>query len=248
MTPVILIIRGKALEPEKLSLLVAFGAGILSFLSPCVLPLVPAYIGHLAGSSASAAPDTRRLVTLLHSAAFVAGFTLVFVSFWASIGLIGYVLQDRADLLRQVGGLVLIVLGLHQMGVWRIGYLYRQFRAEPRLDSVATPLSSFLVGVAFAAGWTPCVGPVLAGIIGLASLSETVAQGTYLLIAYSLGLGIPFLLTGLLFAQSSALLGRLKRQMGLISVASGTLLVVIGILMLSNLFRFLPQYFNWGGL
>lgn len=236
------------MDPQNLSLLVAFGAGVLSFLSPCVLPLVPAYLGHLAGTSSVSSPESRRLVTVLHSTAFVLGFSLVFVGFWASIGLIGYVLPGYADHFRQVGGVVLIVLGLHEMGIWRISFLYRQLRLEPQLNSTATPVTSFLVGIAFAAGWTPCVGPVLAGIIGLASMSDTVGQGTYLLIAYSLGLGVPFLATGMAVAQASALLNRLKRQLHRISMASGLLLVAIGILMLSDTFKLLPQYFNWGGL
>ena len=236
------------MDAQNLSLLVAFGAGVLSFLSPCVLPLVPAYIGHLAGTTSVSAPESRRAVTLFHSAAFVLGFSLVFVGFWASIGLIGYVLPGHADLFRQVGGVVLIVLGLHQMGIFQVPLLFREFRVEPRLTSTATPVTSLLVGVAFAAGWTPCVGPVLAGIIGLASISDTVAQGTSLLVAYSLGLGVPFLLTALALAQAGALINRFKRHLNLVSIASGVLLVGIGLLMLSNTFRLLPQYFNWGGL
>ncbi len=188
------------------------------------------------------------MVTLFHSLAFVLGFSLVFVGFWASIGLIGYVLPGYSDIFRQVGGVVLIVLGLHQMGIWKIPFLYREMRLEPQLNSTATPVTSLLVGVAFAAGWTPCVGPVLAGIIGLASMSDTVGQGTYLLIAYSLGLGVPFLATGLALAQASALLNRIKRHLDLIAVASGVLLVGIGLLMLSNSFQLLPRYFNWGAL
>ncbi len=236
------------MDSQNLSLVVAFGAGLLSFLSPCVLPLVPAYLGYLAGHSSASAPESRRLATALHSGAFVLGFSLVFVGFWASIGLIGYVLPDYSDLFRQVGGVVLIALGLHQMGILRIPLLYREFRREVQLASTSTPITSFLVGIAFAAGWTPCVGPVLAGIIGLASMSETVVQGSYLLVAYSLGLGVPFLAAGLAIARASALLNRIKRHLRLISLASGVLLVAIGLLMLSNTFRLLPQYFNWGGL
>ncbi|MGE5618839.1 MAG: cytochrome c biogenesis CcdA family protein [Sphingomonadaceae bacterium] len=236
------------MDSQNLSLLAAFAAGLLSFLSPCVLPLVPAYVGYLAGNSSVAAPESRRMATLFHSAAFVLGFSLVFVGFWASIGLIGYVLPGFGGLFRQAGGAVLVILGLHQMGVFQISLLYRQFRLEPRLDSSATPLASMLVGVAFAAGWTPCIGPVLAGIIGLASMSETVAQGSYLLVAYSLGLGVPFLITGVALAQASALLSKVKRHLRVVSVASGLLLVSIGVMMLSDTFKLLPQYFNWGGL
>ena len=235
--------------PENLSLLVAFGAGILSFLSPCVLPLVPAYVGYLAGSSVqTSAASSRRTSTLIHSAAFVLGFSLIFVGFWASIGLIGNVLHGYLGLMRQIGGVVLILLGLHQVGVFQIGFLYRQFRVEPRLAARATPITSLLVGVAFAAGWTPCIGPILAGIIGLASMSDTVGQGSLLLLVYSLGLGVPFLATGFAIAQASALISRIKRHMRIIELASGVLLMAIGILMLSDTFKLLPRYFNWGGV
>ncbi len=234
---------------ENLSLLVAFGAGILSFLSPCVLPLVPAYVGYLAGSSAmTSTADARRTSTIIHSIAFVLGFSLVFVGFWASIGLIGNVLHGYSGLMRQIGGVVLILLGLHQIGVFQVGFLYRQFRMEPQLATRATPITSMLVGVAFAAGWTPCIGPILAGIIGLASMSDTVGQGTLLLLVYSLGLGVPFLVTGFAIAQASALLSRIKRHMRIIELASGILLIAIGVLMLSDTFKLLPRYFNWGGV
>lgn len=236
-----------ALDSENITLLVAFGAGILSFLSPCVLPLVPAYVGYLAGSSTGIdLAERRRSETLGHSAAFVAGFSIVFVGFWASIGIIGSVLPSYAELMRQVAGVILIVMGLHQAGALRIPLLYREFRMAPRLAGKSTPLTSLLVGIAFAAGWTPCIGPILAGIIGLATLSDTVGQGAALLLAYSLGLGVPFLATGVAIGQATAFLSRVKRYMGAISVASGALLIVIGVMMLSDTFKLLPQYFNWG--
>ncbi len=235
------------MDPENITLLVAFGAGVLSFLSPCVLPMVPAYIGYLAGSSAAVPPErTRRLDTLGHSVAFVFGFSVVFVGFWASIGLIGFVLPGYAELMRQIAGIVLIVMGLHQAGLLRIALLYREFRLTPLLMGRSTPFASMLVGVAFAAGWTPCIGPILAGIIGLATLSETVGHGTLLLLAYSLGLGVPFLVTGLAIGQATSLLARMKRYMGVVSLVSGILLIVIGLMMLSDTFKLLPQYFNWG--
>jgi len=234
------------LDSSNLSLLVAFGAGVLSFLSPCVLPLVPAYVGHLAGSSVSTDGGSRRWMALSHSLAFVVGFSMVFVGFWASIGLIGYVLPGYSSLFRQAGGVILIVLGLHQVGILRLTLLYRQMRFEPRLGSRATVATSFLVGLAFAAGWTPCIGPILAGIIGLASMSDTVGQGSFLLVAYSLGLGAPFLATGLAISRATRLLARAKRHLHLVEVAGGVLLIGIGLLMLSDLFKLLPQYFNWG--
>jgi cytochrome c-type biogenesis protein len=236
------------LDPENLSLAVAFGAGVLSFLSPCVLPLVPAYVGYLAGSTVSGEASSGRLVTMGYALAFVLGFSVVFVTFWASIGLIGFVLPMFMDVFRQVGGTILIVMGLHELGVFRISMLYRQFRFEPNFGSKATALGSFLVGMAFAAGWTPCIGPILAGIIGLASLGESVGQGTVLLLAYSAGLGLPFLAAGAAIAQVGALLNRVKRHMRWISVISGLLLIGIGLMMLSDTFKLLPGYFNWTGV
>lgn len=233
---------------ENLSLLVAFGAGVLSFVSPCVLPMVPIYVAYLAGSSMAEASESRRWATLANALAFGSGFGAVFVGFWASVGLIGYVLPDFKDLLRQAGGVVLIVFGLHQAGIVRIPLLYREFRMEKDMSSTATPFTSLVLGVAFAAGWTPCIGPVLGGIIGLASMSETAWHGTYLLIAYSLGLGLPFLATALAISQATAVLRGIWRYFTLVSVVSGMLLIGIGLLMLSDTFKLLPQYFNWGAV
>jgi cytochrome c-type biogenesis protein len=236
------------LDPENLSLVVAFSAGVLSFLSPCVLPLVPAYVGYLAGSTVAAESGSARLVTVGYALAFVLGFSLVFVTFWASIGLIGFVLPMFMDIFRQVGGVILILMGLHELGVFRISMLYRQFRYEPKFGSRATALGAFMMGVAFAAGWTPCIGPILAGIIGLATLSDTVGQGTALLIAYSAGLGVPFIAAGAAIGQVGALMNRVKRHMRWVSIISGVLLIGIGLMMLSDTFKLLPAYFNWTGV
>jgi cytochrome c-type biogenesis protein len=236
------------LGPENLSLVVAFSAGVLSFLSPCVLPLVPAYVGFLAGSTVSEESRSGRLVTMGYALAFVLGFSLVFVTFWASIGLIGFVLPMFMDVFRQVGGGILILMGLHQLGVFQISMLYRQFRFEPKFGSRATALGSFLVGVAFAAGWTPCIGPILAGIIGLASLGDTVGEGIVLLVAYSAGLGLPFLAAGAAIGQVGTLLNRMKRHMRWVSMVSGVLLIGIGLMMLSDTFKLFPGYFNWTGV
>ncbi len=235
------------MDSQNITLLVAFGAGVLSFLSPCVLPMVPVYVGYLAGSSTQAEfAKTSRLNTLVHSVAFGLGFSAVFVGFWASVGLIGFVMPTYAELMRQIAGVILIVMGLHQAGFLQIALLYREFRRAPLLAGRPTLWTSLLVGVAFAAGWTPCIGPILAGIIGLATLSDTVGRGTLLLVAYCLGLGLPFLATGLAIGQAAGLLVRLERYMRVVSIASGVLLIAIGVMMLSDTFKLLPQYFNWG--
>ncbi|HLI25431.1 MAG TPA: cytochrome c biogenesis protein CcdA [Chloroflexota bacterium] len=239
------------MEITGLSLLsagVAFGAGILSFLSPCVLPLVPAYLGHLVGASLSpGAPTVRRGTTLSHALAFVLGFTTVFVLLWTIVRLIDlFLFPGFVQLLRQIGGVVLVVMGLHVAGLLRIPLLYRQKRFElQRRGAPSLPLS-FAVGVVFAAGWTPCIGPILSGIIGLATFTDTMAQGAVLLTAYSLGLGVPFLLTAAALGSATLLWKRLSRYFGLVELLSGLFLVGVGVLMLTGLFLRLPQYFNWG--
>jgi cytochrome c-type biogenesis protein len=231
-----------------LTVAIAFAAGLLSFLSPCVLPLVPAYIGHLAGASLSpGAPSVNRGATLAHALAFVLGFTTIFVLFWTVIWAIDlYVFPGFVQYFRQVGGIILIVMGLHVAGVLRIPLLYREkrFYLEPR-GAPSLPLS-FMVGVLFAAGWTPCIGPILSGIIGLATFSDTMAQGALLLASYSLGLGVPFLATAFALGSAALLLKRFSRYFGVVEVLSGLFLIAVGVLMLTGLFMRLPQYFNWG--
>lgn len=227
---------------------VAFGAGLLSFLSPCVLPLVPAYLGHLAGASLSpGAPSVSRWTTLSHAMAFVLGFTTVFVLFWTVIRLVDlYLFPGVIHLFRQVGGVVLIVMGLHVAGVLRIPLLLREHRLYFERRGAPSLPASFVVGVLFAAGWTPCIGPILSGIIGLATFTETMAEGAVLLASYSLGLGVPFLATALALGSAVVFLKRFNCYFGYVEIASGLFLIGVGILMLTGLFLRLPQYFNWG--
>ena len=239
------------MEIDSLSLLsavLAFGAGLLSFLSPCVLPLVPAYVGHLAGASLSpGAPTISRATTLSHALAFVLGFTTVFVLFWTVIRVIDlYVFPGFVSYFRQVGGVVLIVMGLHVAGVFRIPLLYREKRFYLQRRGAPSLPMSFVVGVIFAAGWTPCIGPILSGIIGLATFTDTMAQGAVLLASYSLGLGVPFLVTAFALGSATLFLKRFNRYFGVVEVVSGVFLIVVGVLMFTGLFLRLPQYFNWG--
>ena len=226
----------------------AFGAGILSFLSPCVLPLVPAYVGHLAGASLSpGAPSINRATTLTHAVAFVLGFTTVFVLFWTVIRVIDlYVWPGFINYFRQVGGVILIVMGLHVMGVFRIPLLFREKRIQMQRHGAPTLPVSFVVGVLFAAGWTPCIGPILSGIIGLATFTDTMGEGAILLASYSLGLGVPFLATAFALGSATLFLKRFNRYFGIVEVISGVFLIAVGILMVTGLFLRLPQYFNWG--
>ncbi len=235
------------MDGENVTFLVAFGAGILSFASPCCLPLVPVYVGHMTGVTMAAGSRGRRLQSALHAVAFVLGFTLVFVSFWALLGLVGYALQDNARYLRQIGGAALVFMGFHVMGVINLGFLNREWVPGARLGNRAGISRSFLLGVFFAAGWTPCIGPVLGAIIGLAAYEGELLQGTALLLAYSLGLGVPFIATAVAVDRITNPLRRAKLLRAAVPVLSGALVVGIGVLMLTNTLVQMPRYFNWGG-
>ncbi len=240
---------------DNLSVGLAFVAGLLSFLSPCVLPLVPIYIGYLSGTTAADQAGSRAR-TLGHAGAFVGGFTLVFVALGSLAGLAGYVvaapsgplglvgraaagLNQATPWLSRLGGVFLMFLGLHLTGLVRLPWLYRELRLETRGARRSGLVASGLVGMAFAAGWTPCVGPYLMAILVLASNTGTVAQGASLLAVYSLGLGLPFLLTGLALGAVSAQLRKLNSYLYVISVAGGGLLIAMGLLLVSGRFAWL---------
>lgn len=225
---------------SNVSLIGALGAGLLSFLSPCVLPLVPPYLCFLAGVSLEdlkqedAPPGFRpnwHVVAL--SCAFVLGFSTVFVALGASASLIGKVVNTYFDLLGTIAGALIVILGLHFLGVFRIGLLFR----EVRFQSVTRPagyFGAFLVGFAFAFGWTPCAGPVLAAILIVAGGEASAARGTLLLGTYALGIGIPFLLASLFSGQFIKLMARLRSHMSAIEKAIGVGLVLTGILFLTG--------------
>ncbi len=236
---------------------VAFLAGIVSFASPCCLPLVPGYVSYMVAISPDRAAASRRLA-FFHALAFVVGFSVVFIALWGSVGLIGYLFRDYVGLLRLLGGAVLVFMGLHVAGVISISALYRERRLPMGAGAGAWSGSgsvglagagsgaaaasapgygrSALLGVVFAAGWTPCIGPILGGIIGLASVSASVAQGTALLLVYALGLGIPFILVALGATEVSDRLGWLRRHNAAVSAVTGAMLVAIGFLMITNTF------------
>ncbi|HLO35610.1 MAG TPA: cytochrome c biogenesis protein CcdA, partial [Candidatus Deferrimicrobium sp.] len=204
-----------------IAILVAFVAGIVSFASPCCLPLVPAYVGYMVGTDTEAGAARRR-AAFRQALAFVVGFSAVFITLWASIGLVGYVLRDYVGILRQLGGAILIFMGLHVAGVIDVGVLYREVHlpvgamggASMGFGQAAPVGPSYrrsaLLGIVFAAGWTPCIGPILGGIIGLASVSASVAEGTVLLVAYAAGLAIPFILVAIGATAVSHRLGWLR--------------------------------------
>lgn len=239
---------------ENVSLVAAFVAGLLSFISPCVLPLIPGYLSYISGITveemrgapgggavAVAAPPAARRRVLVTSLAFVLGFSLVFVSLGASASAVGQLLMEKLSLLGKIAGAIIIVFGLHTMGVLKIGWLYAEKRVQTT-KKPAGPLGAVLVGVAFAFGWTPCIGPILAAILAVAAAQETVGQGVQLLAVYSLGLGIPFIATSLAINQFFAAFAKIRRYYHAVEIASGALLVAIGLLIFTNRFTIIAQY------
>lgn len=216
----------------------AFVAGLLSFVSPCVLPLVPPYLCFLAGVTldeltADDRTQVPRLKVFLSSLAFVLGFTAVFVVLGASASVIGRVVMSYLDIFGYIAGAIIIVMGLHFLGVFRIGLLYQEARIHVERRPAGL-VGAFLVGIAFAFGWTPCVGPVLAAILFVAGTEDTVADGAMLLAVYSLGIGLPFLLASLFAGPFMALMRRFRSQMGKVEKAMGALLVLTGIMFLTG--------------
>ena len=220
---------------ENISLIFAFSAGLLSFLSPCVLPLVPVYLASLYGQEIYDTRVTRaRVPLLLHSFSFVIGFSVIFVALGAIAGLTGFAINPSQVVLSKIAGSLLIVFGLFMLAALKVPWLNYEKRLTPSLGSTAGYLRSFLIGAAFAPAWTACVGPILGGILTLALNSATAWQGAYLLAIYSLGLGLPFLIIGAAFDSIVPLLRRIHRYSNIIHVISGLLLIAVGILVLTN--------------
>jgi cytochrome c-type biogenesis protein len=230
---------------------IAFGAGVLSFLSPCVLPLVPGYLGYLSGTAldVDGRLNVHRLHVLMHALSFVLGFTVIFTVLGASVGLIGYVLVRNMPLIQKLGGIVLVVLGLHTLHLINIPVLNRTFQFDAsKIGNRHGYAGSSLIGAIFAAGWTPCVGVVLSGILALAATSATVGRGALLLAFYSLGLGIPFLLSALGLSRSGTILRRLNQRAGLVEKLSGVFLVIMGLIVFTNVMGIMSAYFyRWFG-
>lgn len=220
------------------SLIAAFAAGFLSFVSPCVLPLIPGYISFVSGVSVEemrgdAAPTASRVQVFVTSLAFVLGFSLVFIALGASATAIGKFLFAKLPLLSKIAGVILIIVGLHTMGVFRLAFLETEKRVHSQRKP-AGPLGAILVGIAFAFGWTPCIGPILGGILAIAGSRNSVNEGITLLAVYSLGLGIPFLLTSLAINQFFGAAKRIRRYYHAIELTSGALLVLIGVLIMTG--------------
>jgi cytochrome c-type biogenesis protein len=249
----------------------AFAAGVISFLSPCVLPLVPAYIAHLTGVASDPTAVAGRRETVTHALFFVLGFAVIFTFLGLSVALVGSTVKDQMPTLNKIAGVFLVILGLNLMGVIRLPWLYRTYTIgsgtsgpQPALAMAgagasggnatmtavtvqSTALSyarSAGFGASFAVAWTPCIGPVLSAVLLLAGTTSTAWQGAYLLLAYSAGLGVPFLITGFALGTVTATLRKFYRFLPALEIATGAMIVVVGILIFTNEFTSLNQYFN----
>lgn len=213
----------------------AFSAGVLSFLSPCVLPLVPVYLASLCGPELlSSEAKVKRLATFLHALSFVIGFSVVFVALGAIAGLTGFAISPDPAVLSRVSGSLLVVLGIFMLAALKVPWLNYEKRLVSSVGRGTGYLRSLLVGAVFCLAWTPCVGPILGGVLALALNTATAWQGAYLLALYSLGLGIPFLIIGAAFGSISPLLRIIYRHSTWVYIISGLLLVAVGALILTN--------------
>jgi cytochrome c-type biogenesis protein len=258
------------LEVGGVSLIFAFIAGLLSVASPCVLPLVPAYLGYLTGSALETSGGGQTVATVgagggggsvavasapprasstpspfFHSIAFVSGFSVIFIIFGISLGLVGFLLRDNLDIITRVAGGMLIVMGLHLSGVITIPLLDQERRLDAGRGAKVGYARSFAVGSAFSAGWSPCIGPTLGAIFALSVSSGSVLESGILFAVYSLGLSIPFLALGLAYNSVKPLYTRAKRYMGVVNYVSGALLIVIGILIFTDSLINLNSAFNF---
>ena len=220
------------MQSASIGITISFTAGLLSFLSPCVLPLIPSYVSFITGLSLDDVQRSRR-VTLIHSLLFVAGFTIVFLVLGATATVLGQLLVRHREWVGRIGGVLVIALGLYLLGVFNVG----AFARERRVHIANKPLGylgTLLVGMAFAAGWTPCIGPILGAVLTYTASSADLQRGLVLLFAYSLGLAVPFLLAALMIDRFMVLFQRYRGGLIWMSRASGALLVVVGVLMITG--------------
>ena len=222
-----------------LELIVAFGAGLISFLSPCVLPLIPGYISYISGSSLNELIEKKK-VNLIPIILFTVGFSLVFIIFGAASTFLGQVLLQNSYELRITAGLLIVILSLHIIGIINIKFLNYEKRIQTNKN--ANFYSPILIGIAFAFGWTPCIGPILGSILVLAATEETINKGILLLIFYSLGLALPFILSGYLIQKFLIFSKNFKKNINLVSKIGGIILLITGVLILTNQLQALGYY------
>ena len=228
------------METPTLGVLIAFSAGLLSFLSPCVLPLIPSYVTFITGLSLDDVQNARR-TALVHGMLFVLGFTIIFMAMGAGATLIGQSLLQHRDWISRVGGVVIIIFGLYLLGVLNIGFMSREARFHVA-DKPVGYFGTVFVGFAFGAGWTPCLGPILGSILVYTSSQADLVRGMWLLFAYSLGLAVPFLLSAIAIDRFSAFFQRMRRQMVWVSRISGAVMIGIGVLLVTNYFTILSSW------
>ncbi len=224
----------------SVSLIAAFIAGFLSFLSPCVLPLIPSYISYITGITfgeltREAAPRKIRLLTATHSLLFIFGFTMVFVLLGLSLTFAGGAILQHRQIISKIGGIIIVIFGLNITGVINLGFLHKEKTLEIKYKPVGY-FGSFLVGSTFALGWTPCVGPLLASILLLSSAEKDIARGAMLLLSYSLGLALPFFFSSILINNFLAYFKAIKKYLRVISVITGIFLIIVGVLIFTNSF------------
>ena len=237
----------------QVSLFAAFSAGLLSFISPCVLPLVPSYLSYITGLSVENLANVKerqrfQSAIILNALLFIAGFSTVFIAFGASASLIGQVLYEYQDMIRKIGGVLIIIFGLYLLGILKLNMLMTERRLVHFESRPVGYLGSFLIGTAFAAGWTPCVGPVLGTILAYASTTESMSGGVLLLSAYSFGLGLPFFLTAFGMDTFLSYFKNFRTYLGGVSVISGGLLVLVGIMIFTDSVTLFTSFLERNGI
>lgn len=236
------------MEFLNVSISLAFLAGLASFFSPCVFSLVPAYIGYLSGSSlvqAQCEETPRKWVTFLHGLAFVLGFSFVFIVLGLAFSALSQFFYTIRDILAKIGGVIIIFLGLHMAGLIRISFLDYDLRPQSKLAQSGSLLSSFLMGIFFSAGWSPCVGPTLGLILTLAIERANVGQGVVLLSVYSLGMAIPFLIAALGVGWVTQILRNYSKAMQITQIVMGVILIVVGVLLFLGIYQKLFSMGSW---
>ena len=220
-------------------LLIAFGAGLISFLSPCVLPLIPGYISFISGESLNELVESKK-VNLIPLLLFSLGFSFVFISFGAAASALGKILLQNSNYLRIVAGTIIVIFSLQLLGLINIGFL--NYEKKYYTKKTTKPLFVFIVGMAFAFGWTPCIGPILGSILALAATEENISRGIVMLSFYSLGLAIPFILSGFLIQKFLLFSKNFKKNINIVLKFGGTILLITGVLILTNQLQALGYY------
>lgn len=232
----------------NLSVPTSFLAGVISFLSPCVLPLVPGYVSLITGASIeqlrAAEEKSLARTVLANSLGFVAGFSLVFVALGASASWVGQLLLSHKILLYRIAGIIIVLFGLHLVGLLKVAALYREKRFQPAVGKRGV-IGAFVLGLAFAFGWTPCIGPILGAMLAIAATRETIYEGIFLLAVYSMGLAVPFVLTALGINRFLSFYGRFRKHLQAVELFSGVLLIVVGVMIFTNSLTRLAGYLSF---